>query len=82
MAAYLRCGGVVNYQIKKGLFLSLSVEMFFKSLNRLFGNVTSKSVAVSRIFFRPTNALQKDEESARDNHVPACNFVYYLAKVW
>jgi len=51
VAAYLRCGGVVNYQIKKGLFLSLSVEMFFKSLNRLFGNVTSKSVAVSCTLF-------------------------------
>jgi len=32
VAAYLRCGGVVNNQIKKGLLLSLS-EFFFKSVN-------------------------------------------------
>ena len=42
--AYLRCGEVVNNQIKKGLLLSLSVII----LNRLiFGKVTSKKVVVS-----------------------------------
>jgi len=33
VATYLRCGGVVNSQIKKGLLLSLSVEKIFKSVN-------------------------------------------------
>jgi len=32
VATYLRCGGIVNNQIKKGLLLSMSV-IFFKSVN-------------------------------------------------
>jgi len=45
VATYLRCGGVVNNQIKKGLLVSVS-EIFF--LNRcIFGKVTSKSMVVS-----------------------------------
>ena len=30
VATYLRCGGVVNNQIKKGLLLSLRVKKLFK----------------------------------------------------
>jgi len=48
VATYLRCGGVVNNQIKKGLLLSLSVK-FFLNL-RIFGKVTSKNVIVSCTF--------------------------------
>jgi len=49
VAAYLRCGGIVNNQIKKGLLLSLWVKTF---LNRwIFGKVTSKNVIVSCTFF-------------------------------
>ena len=33
VATYLRCGGVVNKQIKKGLLLSLRVKENFKSVN-------------------------------------------------
>ena len=33
VATYLRCGGVVNNQIKKGLLLSLRVNFFFTSVN-------------------------------------------------
>jgi len=33
VAAYLRCSGVVNNQIKKGLLLSLRVKKNFKSVN-------------------------------------------------
>jgi len=33
VATYLRCGGVVNNQIKKGLLLNLQVKIFFKSVN-------------------------------------------------
>ena len=32
VATYLRCGGIVNNQIRKGLLLSLPV-IFFKSVN-------------------------------------------------
>jgi len=32
VATYLRCGGVVNNQIKKGLLLSVRMK-FFKSVN-------------------------------------------------
>jgi len=33
VATYLRCGGVVNNQIKKGLLLNLRVKNFLKSVN-------------------------------------------------
>jgi len=33
VATYLRCGVVVNNQIKKGLLLSLPVKKFLKSVN-------------------------------------------------
>jgi len=33
VATYLRCGGVVNNKIKKGLLLSLRVKKFLKSMN-------------------------------------------------
>jgi len=33
VTAYLKCGGVVNNQIKKGLLLSPKVKDFFKSVN-------------------------------------------------
>jgi len=33
VATYLRCGGVVNNQIRNGLLLSLSVKFFFKLVN-------------------------------------------------
>jgi len=33
VATYLKCGGVVNNQIKKGLLLSLSAKKIFKSVN-------------------------------------------------
>jgi len=32
-ATYVRCGGVVNNQIKKGILQSLWVKIFFKSVN-------------------------------------------------
>jgi len=33
VATYSRCGGVFNNQIRKGLFLTLSVNFFFESVN-------------------------------------------------
>ena len=58
-AAYFRCGGIVNNQIKKGLLLSLRVKIFFQCW--IFGKVTSKNVIA-----RLANTLLKDEESAED----------------
>jgi len=55
VATYLRCGGVVNNQIKKGLLLSLpsASEIFYR---RIFGKVTSKNVIVScTLCSRPTH---------------------------
>ena len=33
VAAHLKCGGVVNNQIKKGILLSLRVKEILKSVN-------------------------------------------------
>jgi len=33
VATYLRCGRVVDNQIKKGLLMSLLIKTFFKSVN-------------------------------------------------
>ena len=49
VAAYLRCDGVVNNRIKKGLSLRLRVKKMFKN-RRIFGKVTSKNVIVSCTF--------------------------------
>ena len=45
VATYLRCGGVVNNQIKTGLLLSLRVKNFFN--RSILCKVTSKNVIVS-----------------------------------
>jgi len=65
-------GGVVNKQIEKGLLLSVRVIF----LNRwILGKVTERGCLVH--FARLANILLKDEDSARDNHVVACNFAKY-----
>ena len=74
VATNLGCGGVVNNQIKKGLLLSLWVKFFVN--RRIFGKFSSKNVFVT-CPLRLANTLLKDEESARDNHVLACNFAKY-----
>jgi len=72
VATYLRCGGVINNQIKIGLLLSLRVK---KNFLRSY-KVTSKNVIVScTCAFGPNTA--KDGESVRDNHVLACNLAKY-----
>jgi len=64
----LRCDGVVHNQIKKGF--AECVSGFF-----LIGKYLAKLQACN--FARLANTLLKDEESARDNHVFACNFAKY-----
>ena len=74
VATYLRCGRTVNNQIKKGLSLSLTVT-FFKSVNIWKSYKQEHGCLVH--FARLANTMIKYEESARDNHVLACNFAKY-----
>jgi len=66
VATYLRCGGVVNNEIKKGLLQSVS-EFLFKSVN--IWQTYNQECGCLMHFARLANTLLKDEESARDNHV-------------
>jgi len=72
VATYLRCGGVVNNQIKKGLLLSVRVKKNLKSVN-IWQSYKQESGCLTN-FARLANTLLKEEESARDNHGLACNF--------
>ena len=62
VATYLRCGGFVNNQIKKGLLLSVWVQFFH--IGKYLANLKQ-----DQIFARLANTLLKDEVSARDNYV-------------
>jgi len=66
---------VVDNQIKKGLLLSLRV-IFFKSVNIWQSYKQERGCLMG--LARLANTLLKDEESARDNHVLACNFAKFL----
>ena len=72
VATYLRCGWVVN--IKKSLLLSVWVKnfIFFKSTN-IWQSYKQQHGCLMH-FARLANILLKGGESARDNHVFACNF--------
>jgi len=79
VATYLRCGGrcggVVDNQIKKGLLLTVRVKNFSKSVN-IWQSYKQEHGRLMH-FASLANTLLKDEESARDNHVFACNFAKY-----
>ena len=63
---YLRCDGVPNNQIKKGLLLSVCEWIFFKSVN-IWQSYKQEHGCLMH-FARLASRLLKDEESARDNH--------------
>jgi len=65
VATRFRCGGVVNNQIKKGLLLSVWVN--------IWQNYKQECGCLMH-FARLANTLLKDEESARDN-LPVKKFV-------
>jgi len=67
VGTYLRCGGVVNNQIRKGLLLSLWVKKVLKSVNIWQSYKQERGCFVH--FARLAKTLLKDEESARDNHI-------------
>ena len=71
VATYLRCGGVVNNQIKKGSLLSpqVRVKKWLKSMNIWQSYKQERGCLVH--FARLANTPLKDEESTRDNHVLA-----------
>jgi len=73
---YLRYGGLINNQIKKGLLMSLRLKTFLKSVNIWQSYKQEHDCLVH--FVRLANTLPKDRESARNNHVLACNFAKYL----
>ena len=75
VATYLRCGGVVNNQIEKGLLLSLRVKKNLKSVNIWQSYKQERGCLMH--FALLANTLLKGEESARDNHILACNFAKY-----
>ena len=68
-ATCLRCGGVVNIQVEKGLLLTVRVK---KNLAKLQARAW-----LSHALCAPGQQIAKNEESAQDNHVFACNFVRY-----
>jgi len=74
VATYLKCGGVVNNHIKKALgsIVESVSEKFPKSVNIWRSYKQERNCLVQ--FARLANTLLKDGESARDNHVLACNF--------
>ena len=63
VAADLRCGGVVNYHIKKGLLLSLRMKKLSTG-EYLANKLTSKHVIVSCAFF----VFQQSVGQARKVH--------------
>ena len=70
VATYLRCGKDVNNQIKKHLLLSMWVNLF--KLVNIWQSYKQKHGCLTH-FARLANTLLKDDESAPDSHVLACN---------
>jgi len=73
--AYLKCGGVVTNQIKKGLLLSVWV-IFFKSVNICQSYKQERDCLVH--FLRLLAVCWPGAPSAWDNRTLACNFAKYL----
>jgi len=71
VVTYLRNGRVVNDQIKTGLLMSVRVKKL-KSVN--IWQSYKQECGCLMHFARLANTLLKGDESARDNHVFACNF--------
>ena len=67
VAAYLRCGRVVNNEIKKGLLLSLQMKNILKSVNiwESYKKERDCLVQILRLL------------AVWDNHVLACNYAKY-----
>jgi len=66
VAIYLKCGGVVENQIKKDLLLN--VRMNFFSIGEYLATLQARAW-LSHALCAPGQHTAKDEERARDNHV-------------
>jgi len=75
VATYLRFGEAFSNQIKKGLLLTVWVELSFKLVNISHSYKQERGCLMH--FARLANTLLKDEENARDSHVLARNFARY-----
>jgi len=75
LAAYLRCGWVVDNQIKKGLLLSLRVKKVLKLVNIWQTYKQERDCLVH--FLRLLAVCWPWAQSVWDNHALACNFVKY-----
>jgi len=76
VATYLRGGWVVNNQIRKGLLLSLRCSEFFKLVNIWHSYKQERGCNLVH-FLRLLGVCWSWAQSARDNHVLACNFAKY-----
>jgi len=74
-ATYLRCGEVVNNQIKRGLLLSLWVKKYLKSVNIWQSYKQERDCLVH--FHCLLAVCWPGALSAWDNHALACNFAKY-----
>ena len=79
VATYLRCGGVVNNQIKKGSLLSLPVKKLLKSVNIWQSYKQERDCLVPFVRLATTSTLLKVKESARYDkiHIFARNYAKY-----
>jgi len=75
VATCLRCGGVVNNQIKKGLLLSLQVKFFFKLVN--IWQSYKQGCDCFMHFFRLLAVCRPSTQVLMHNHILACNVVKY-----
>jgi len=75
VATYLRCGGVVNYRIKTGLLLSLSVKKI--KLMNIWRSYKQECGCLVH-FLRLLAVWWPGAQSALDNYLLACNFAKYL----
>ena len=75
VAAHLRCGGIVNSQIKKGSLLSLWVKKIFKIGEYLAKYKQERDCLVH--FHCLLAVCWPGALSAWDNHALACNFTKY-----
>ena len=77
LAAYIRCDGVVNNQIKKGLLLSLPVKNI---LNRRIWRSYKQEHDCLVHFLRLSAVCWPGVQSARDNNAFAYNCVCHFSR--
>ena len=73
----IRCGEVVNKQIKKHLLLSLRVQKNLKSVNIWQSYKQKRDCLVHFVRLLHFVVCWSGAQSAWDNHALACNFVKY-----